>query len=161
MSSTKSQVRVVMPRHQQCPEGHLALLLILLLHVDVNWGSSMQASSYNMALNYSVGLSEVDEHIKNYRQGRLGLMPGMEGGGMQSQPPPPAHSGWLHAHGYVLTTTLSNQEPQQNVSVSEVSRLCRVGRGGEQGKPCLPRARQTRLSHDIKRPKSEAGRSAT
>ncbi|KAL2300286.1 hypothetical protein Nmel_012257 [Mimus melanotis] len=34
---------------------------------DVNWGSSMQASSYNMALNYSVGLSEVDEHIKNYR----------------------------------------------------------------------------------------------
>lgn len=39
------------------------------LHTDVNWGSSMQASSYNLALSYSVGLSEVDEHIKNYRQG--------------------------------------------------------------------------------------------
>ncbi|NXX11491.1 S12A3 protein, partial [Podargus strigoides] len=45
---------------------------VLYKKPDVNWGSSMQASSYNMALNYSVGLSEVDEHIKNYRQGRLG-----------------------------------------------------------------------------------------
>ncbi|XP_041256585.1 solute carrier family 12 member 3 isoform X2 [Onychostruthus taczanowskii] len=48
------------------------IVLFLLGYVlykkpDVNWGSSMQASSYNMALNYSVGLSEVDEHIKNYR----------------------------------------------------------------------------------------------
>ncbi|NXK80703.1 S12A3 protein, partial [Amazona guildingii] len=42
---------------------------VLYKKPDVNWGSSMQASSYNMALNYSVGLSEVDEHIKNYRQG--------------------------------------------------------------------------------------------
>nr|XP_060644282.1 solute carrier family 12 member 3 isoform X1 [Anolis sagrei ordinatus] len=33
----------------------------------VNWGSSVQAGSYNMALNYSVGLNEVDDHIKNYR----------------------------------------------------------------------------------------------
>ncbi|NWS48309.1 S12A3 protein, partial [Probosciger aterrimus] len=41
---------------------------VLYKKPDVNWGSSMQASSYNMALNYSVGLSEVDEHIKNYRQ---------------------------------------------------------------------------------------------
>uniref|UniRef100_A0A8C8AC25 Solute carrier family 12 member 3 n=1 Tax=Otus sunia TaxID=257818 RepID=A0A8C8AC25_9STRI len=39
---------------------------VLYKKPDVNWGSSMQASSYNMALNYSVGLSEVDEHIKNY-----------------------------------------------------------------------------------------------
>ncbi|NWS72359.1 S12A3 protein, partial [Crotophaga sulcirostris] len=45
---------------------------VLYKKPDVNWGSSMQASSYNMALNYSVGLSEVDEHIKNYRQGLLG-----------------------------------------------------------------------------------------
>ncbi|NWU64169.1 S12A3 protein, partial [Pterocles burchelli] len=45
---------------------------VLYKKPDVNWGSSMQAGSYNMALNYSVGLSEVDEHIKNYRQGRLG-----------------------------------------------------------------------------------------
>ncbi|NXH13177.1 S12A3 protein, partial [Bucco capensis] len=49
-----------------------SIVLFLLGYVlykkpDVNWGSSMQASSYNMALNYSVGLSEVDEHIKNYR----------------------------------------------------------------------------------------------
>ncbi|NXY15742.1 S12A3 protein, partial [Atrichornis clamosus] len=44
---------------------------VLYKKPDVNWGSSMQASSYNMALNYSVGLSEVDEHIKNYRQGQL------------------------------------------------------------------------------------------
>ncbi|XP_048172617.1 solute carrier family 12 member 3 [Corvus hawaiiensis] len=40
---------------------------VLYKKPGVNWGSSMQASSYNMALNYSVGLSEVDEHIKNYR----------------------------------------------------------------------------------------------
>ncbi|XP_070617782.1 solute carrier family 12 member 3 [Erythrolamprus reginae] len=33
----------------------------------VNWGSSVQAGSYNMALNYSVSLNEVDDHIKNYR----------------------------------------------------------------------------------------------
>ncbi|KAF2978873.1 hypothetical protein EK904_006123, partial [Melospiza melodia maxima] len=31
---------------------------VLYKKPDVNWGSSMQASSYNMALNYSVGLSE-------------------------------------------------------------------------------------------------------
>ncbi|NXI89305.1 S12A3 protein, partial [Psophia crepitans] len=56
------------------------IVIVLLGYVlykkpDVNWGSSVQASSYNMALNYSVGLSEVDEHIKNYRQGRLGAGP--------------------------------------------------------------------------------------
>uniref|UniRef100_A0A8B9EMP4 Solute carrier family 12 member 3 n=1 Tax=Anser cygnoides TaxID=8845 RepID=A0A8B9EMP4_ANSCY len=50
----------------------LGIVVFLLGYVlykkpDVNWGSSMQASSYNMALSYSVGLSEVDEHIKNYR----------------------------------------------------------------------------------------------
>ncbi|NXL93147.1 S12A3 protein, partial [Alectura lathami] len=52
----------------------LGIVVFLLGYVlykkpDVNWGSSMQASSYNLALSYSVGLSEVDEHIKNYRQG--------------------------------------------------------------------------------------------
>uniref|UniRef100_A0A8B9BGN0 Solute carrier family 12 member 3 n=1 Tax=Anser brachyrhynchus TaxID=132585 RepID=A0A8B9BGN0_9AVES len=50
----------------------LGIVVFLLGYVlykkpDVNWGSSIQASSYNMALSYSVGLSEVDEHIKNYR----------------------------------------------------------------------------------------------
>lgn len=34
---------------------------------EVNWGSSVQAGSYNLALSYSVGLNEVEEHIKNYR----------------------------------------------------------------------------------------------
>uniref|UniRef100_A0A3P9IFR8 Solute carrier family 12 member 3 n=1 Tax=Oryzias latipes TaxID=8090 RepID=A0A3P9IFR8_ORYLA len=34
---------------------------------DVNWGSSVQASSYNMALNHCVGLNLVEDHIKNYR----------------------------------------------------------------------------------------------
>lgn len=68
--------------HQQCLRRCLAPLLIYLPHADVNWGSSMQASSYNMALNYSVGLSEVDEHIKNYRQGQLIAVQGMEGSRM-------------------------------------------------------------------------------
>uniref|UniRef100_A0A5F7Z7E3 Solute carrier family 12 member 3 n=1 Tax=Macaca mulatta TaxID=9544 RepID=A0A5F7Z7E3_MACMU len=34
---------------------------------EVNWGSSVQAGSYNLALSYSVGLNEVEDHIKNYR----------------------------------------------------------------------------------------------
>ncbi|RLW01324.1 hypothetical protein DV515_00008199 [Chloebia gouldiae] len=69
---------------------------VLYKKPDVNWGSSMQASSYNMALNYSVGLSEVDEHIKNYRQGQLIAVLGMEG------------------------------ELQQNVSFSKIPCLCHI-----------------------------------
>uniref|UniRef100_A0AAY3ZYT2 Solute carrier family 12 member 10, tandem duplicate 1 n=1 Tax=Denticeps clupeoides TaxID=299321 RepID=A0AAY3ZYT2_9TELE len=34
---------------------------------QVNWGSSVQASTYNMALSYSVSLSGVEDHIKNFR----------------------------------------------------------------------------------------------
>uniref|UniRef100_A0A3Q3XMT6 Uncharacterized protein n=1 Tax=Mola mola TaxID=94237 RepID=A0A3Q3XMT6_MOLML len=34
---------------------------------DVNWGSSMQASSYNIALSRCVGLNNVEDHVKNYR----------------------------------------------------------------------------------------------
>ncbi|NXQ67971.1 S12A3 protein, partial [Quiscalus mexicanus] len=60
---------------------------VLYKKPDVNWGSSMQASSYNMALNYSVGLSEVDEHIKNYRQGQLIAALGMEGCLVLTGPP--------------------------------------------------------------------------
>ncbi|XP_066205439.1 solute carrier family 12 member 3 isoform X2 [Saccopteryx leptura] len=50
----------------------IGVVLFLLLYViykkpEVNWGSSVQAGSYNLALSYSVGLNEVDEHIKNYR----------------------------------------------------------------------------------------------
>ncbi|XP_075998050.1 solute carrier family 12 member 3 [Genypterus blacodes] len=33
----------------------------------VNWGSSVQAGSYNIALSHCVGLNEVDDHVKNYR----------------------------------------------------------------------------------------------
>ncbi|XP_077961669.1 solute carrier family 12 member 3 isoform X2 [Gasterosteus aculeatus] len=33
----------------------------------VNWGSSVQASTYNMALSSSVWLSGVDDHVKNFR----------------------------------------------------------------------------------------------
>lgn len=33
----------------------------------MNWGSSVQASSYNMALNQCVGLNHVEDHVKNYR----------------------------------------------------------------------------------------------
>ncbi|CAJ1057596.1 solute carrier family 12 member 3 [Xyrichtys novacula] len=33
----------------------------------VNWGSSVQASSYNMALTQCVGLNHVEDHVKNYR----------------------------------------------------------------------------------------------
>ncbi|XP_008833146.1 solute carrier family 12 member 3 isoform X4 [Nannospalax galili] len=50
----------------------IGVIFFLLLYViykkpEVNWGSSVQAGSYNLALNYSVGLNEVEDHIKNYR----------------------------------------------------------------------------------------------
>nr|XP_035137946.1 solute carrier family 12 member 3 isoform X1 [Callithrix jacchus] len=50
----------------------IGMVLFLLLYViykkpEVNWGSSVQAGSYNLALSYSVGLNEVEDHIKNYR----------------------------------------------------------------------------------------------
>ncbi|KAM5207078.1 solute carrier family 12 member 3 isoform 1-T1 [Hipposideros larvatus] len=50
----------------------IGVVIFLLLYViykkpEVNWGSSVQAGSYNLALSYSVGLSEVEDHIKNYR----------------------------------------------------------------------------------------------
>ncbi|KAM4801129.1 solute carrier family 12 member 3 isoform X5 [Urocitellus parryii] len=50
----------------------IGVVIFLLLYViykkpEVNWGSSVQAGSYNLALSYSVGLNEVEDHIKNYR----------------------------------------------------------------------------------------------
>uniref|UniRef100_A0A8D3DXL9 Solute carrier family 12 member 3 n=1 Tax=Scophthalmus maximus TaxID=52904 RepID=A0A8D3DXL9_SCOMX len=33
----------------------------------VNWGSSVQAGSYSLALNQCVGLNHVEDHVKNYR----------------------------------------------------------------------------------------------
>uniref|UniRef100_A0A8C3HCY2 Solute carrier family 12 member 3 n=1 Tax=Chrysemys picta bellii TaxID=8478 RepID=A0A8C3HCY2_CHRPI len=49
--------------------GIIVFLLgyVLYKKPEVNWGSSVQAGSYNLALNYSVGLNEISEHIKNYR----------------------------------------------------------------------------------------------
>ncbi|XP_066569608.1 solute carrier family 12 member 3 [Amia ocellicauda] len=50
----------------------LGIVIFLLGYVlykkpSVNWGSSVQAGSYNMALSYSIGLNHVEDHIKNYR----------------------------------------------------------------------------------------------
>ncbi|XP_069578388.1 solute carrier family 12 member 3-like [Brachyistius frenatus] len=48
------------------------LILFLFGYVNynkpkVNWGSSVQAGTYNMALSYSVSLSGVEDHVKNFR----------------------------------------------------------------------------------------------
>ncbi|XP_075048286.1 solute carrier family 12 member 3-like [Mixophyes fleayi] len=50
----------------------VAIIVILLGYVtykkpDVNWGSSVQAGAYSMALTYSMNLNEVQEHVKNFR----------------------------------------------------------------------------------------------
>ncbi|XP_040191794.1 solute carrier family 12 member 3-like [Rana temporaria] len=50
----------------------VGIIVILLGYVtykkpDVNWGSSVQAGAYNMALTYSVGLTAVQDHVKNFR----------------------------------------------------------------------------------------------
>ena len=42
-------------------------LAVSFLPSEVNWGSSVQAHSYNLALSYNMGLNEVEDHIKNYR----------------------------------------------------------------------------------------------
>ncbi|XP_069488724.1 solute carrier family 12 member 3-like [Ambystoma mexicanum] len=34
---------------------------------NVNWGSSVQAGTYSMALTYSVNLTGVEDHVKNFR----------------------------------------------------------------------------------------------
>ncbi|KAJ8366253.1 hypothetical protein AAFF_G00363340 [Aldrovandia affinis] len=49
-----------------------SIILFLLGYVsyrkpEVNWGSSVQAGRYNMALSYSVSLSGVEDHVKNFR----------------------------------------------------------------------------------------------
>ncbi|GLD57310.1 solute carrier family 12 member 3-like protein [Lates japonicus] len=40
---------------------------VFLKSTEVNWGSSVQAGTYNMALSYSVSLSGVEDHVKNFR----------------------------------------------------------------------------------------------
>lgn len=35
--------------------------------LEANWGSSVQAGTYNMALSYSVSLATVEDHVKNFR----------------------------------------------------------------------------------------------
>ncbi|KAK9972316.1 hypothetical protein ABG768_025631 [Culter alburnus] len=49
-----------------------AIVLCLLGYVtykkpQINWGSSYQASFYNMALSFSMSLTGVNDHIKNFR----------------------------------------------------------------------------------------------
>ncbi|KAG1937890.1 solute carrier family [Pimephales promelas] len=49
-----------------------AIVLCLLGYVtynkpQINWGSSYQASFYNMALSFSMSLTGVSDHVKNYR----------------------------------------------------------------------------------------------
>ncbi|XP_006808596.2 solute carrier family 12 member 3-like isoform X2 [Neolamprologus brichardi] len=45
----------------------LFLYIAYLKKPNVNWGSSIQASSYNMALSFSVSLTDVNDHVKNFR----------------------------------------------------------------------------------------------
>ncbi|XP_077317140.1 solute carrier family 12 member 3-like [Lithobates pipiens] len=50
----------------------VGIIVVLLGYVtykkpDVNWGSSVQAGAYNMALTYSVSLTGVQDHVKNFR----------------------------------------------------------------------------------------------
>ncbi|XP_061532472.1 solute carrier family 12 member 3 isoform X2 [Phycodurus eques] len=49
--------------------GVVLLLLGYTLYKNpsVNWGSSVQASSYNIALNQCMGFNQVQDHVKNYR----------------------------------------------------------------------------------------------
>lgn len=49
-----------------------SLIFFLLGYVsykkpNVNWGSSVQAGTYRMALSYSVALAGVEDHVKNFR----------------------------------------------------------------------------------------------
>lgn len=42
-------------------------LVCVLTSTEVNWGSSVQAGTYNMALSHSLSLSGVEDHVKNFR----------------------------------------------------------------------------------------------
>lgn len=44
-----------------------SILTLCSLFLAVNWGSSVQAGSYNIALNQCVSLNQVEDHVKNYR----------------------------------------------------------------------------------------------
>ncbi|TRY79057.1 hypothetical protein DNTS_033306 [Danionella cerebrum] len=49
-----------------------AVVIFLIGYINyrkpyVNWGSSYQASFYNMALTFSMTLSDVEDHVKNFR----------------------------------------------------------------------------------------------
>lgn len=130
-------------------------MLIHLPHVDVNWGSSMQASSYNMALNYSVGLSEVDEHIKNYRQGQLGAVLGTEGGGCgASRRCQQTQDGFMPMATSSPPSSVTGS-PGKKSPKSHIFAMWQRWKGG-QTLPSPYRA-DALVSSDIKRPKSEAG----
>lgn len=46
---------------------HRHVARVFWTSTEVNWGSSVQAGTYNMALSYSVSLSGVEDHVKNFR----------------------------------------------------------------------------------------------
>ncbi|KAM4614530.1 solute carrier family 12 member 3 [Discoglossus pictus] len=57
----------------------IGIVIFLLGYVlykkpEANWGSSVQAGSYNMALSHCVALNQVEEHIKNFRPNCLVLI---------------------------------------------------------------------------------------
>lgn len=62
--------------------SHLSFPLLLA----VNWGSSVQASSYNLALNQCVGLNHVEDHVKNYRSVIVGLTKSHMGDSVTAKP---------------------------------------------------------------------------
>ena len=43
------------------------LCVCVCVCAELNWGSSVQAGTYNMALSYSVSLAGVEDHVKNFR----------------------------------------------------------------------------------------------
>ncbi|TRY66619.1 hypothetical protein DNTS_034056 [Danionella cerebrum] len=87
----------------------IGIVIFLLGYVlykkpEVNWGSSMQASSYNLALSQCVGLNQVEDHIKNYRpqclvlSGPPSMRPSLDGSspGAVDSPVSRAHLKWLN-----------------------------------------------------------------
>lgn len=80
---------------------------------------------------------------------------------MKSQLLPPVNPGRLRVPGHNLTTTLSNQELQQNVSVFKTPCLCHVRWKTGQTLPSLAVTDQadtdTLVSSNMKRPKSDTG----
>ncbi|XP_059486836.1 solute carrier family 12 member 1 [Neocloeon triangulifer] len=95
----------------------LTLLVVLALYLivtyrkpDVNWGSTTQAQTYNNALMSVQQLSNVEDHVKNYRPQILVLS------GMPSSRPPLVDFAWLISKNLSLMICghiLQGQVPQR------------------------------------------------